>query len=161
MMKAHRKTIALGITMVFLVLAGTAVACGSMGAGLGKTRGQALTSVLTTLFLPMIVLVPVELGILNLVGGLREKMWSTYAACLVAKGISVVAVSFAVVYGMSGGIIAVELFYSFMHFMISYSILVRVSTNAIPTAAFISTIIPWLYSAGIPVTYGLMAYIYR
>jgi len=155
--KAHAVTwIALGA----LLLAELSFACGSMG--LGTNRGQAFTSIGLILFLPMIILIPVEWLILKEYGELGEKTTRAYAACLFAKPVAVAAVYFfAAKMGQIKGVIAAELIYSLVHFAVSLSILKfefkNDGRNFIQTAAIISTFIPWSYSIGVPLTYFLVA----
>jgi hypothetical protein len=122
----------------------------------GVSTGQALSLIATILFLPMLLLIPVELAILKHVGGLGDKTWTAYGCCLVAKIVAVAFVTGAATIGMVKGVIAAEALYSLAHFVFAYLIIKDWSRNAIQTAALISTVIPWLYSAGIPFTYYVL-----
>ena len=118
--------------------------------------GEVLTLASMVLFAPMIVLIPVELAILKRVGALGDNYWTAYFFCLGAKVAGIVLVTGAAAIGTVREVVVAEALYSLTHFVFSYLILRSMSPNPLETAALISTVIPWLYSAGIPFTYFLM-----
>lgn len=157
-LNGRRPQIIFGLVFAVLCVAGSSHACGSMGRNI--SRGQLFTAVGTIIFLPMLLLIPLEIAILKKIGGLGDKVWTAYGWCLLAKAIGVAAVAgVALVMDWSDaiwGIIGSEVFYSATHFLVSYGILTTVFKkdiqNTLDTAGLISTVIPWLYSLGIPVT---------
>ncbi|MEQ1917907.1 MAG: hypothetical protein ABL955_01800 [Elusimicrobiota bacterium] len=144
----------------FVWVAGPAAACGSMApmsnGDVITMAGAVLTFASIVLFAPMIVLIPVELAILKRVGALGDKYWAAYFYCLGAKVAGVALVTGAAAIGTVREVVLAEALYSLTHFVFSYLILRSMSPNPIETAALISTVIPWLYSAGIPATAFLM-----
>ena len=145
----------------FVWVAGPAAACGSMApmsnGDIISIAGAAITFASIVLFAPMIVLIPVELAILKRVGALGgDDLWATYFFLLGAKVAGVVLVTAATAMGTVKEVIVAEALYSLTHFVFSYLILKSKSPNPLETAALISTVIPWLYSAGIPATAFVM-----
>lgn len=147
---------------LFLVICCTAFAhaCNSMA----NNRWGLITSFSIPLLLPMVLLIPAELSILRNIGGLEFEYVQAYLYCLPAKIIPLVFLSvFYKVFGVMDGFFAFvlgELAYSAIHFIISFMILngkFRNETkNVVLTATLISTVIPWAYTAGIPLTLMLM-----
>lgn len=166
LLRKRTETPIFGITIALLLIAGPALACGSTFRNI--SRGEAFTIWGATLFLPMVLLIPMEIAILKRIGGLGSKVWAAYAWCLLAKGLGGATVAgVAMLIDWSGtisGIIGSEALYSATHFLVSLGILsIKFnvdSKNAVQTAALISTVIPWLYSLGIPATAFLMLVFY-
>lgn len=154
----------LGLALVPLFFPESTNACGSMGRNI--SRGQVFTAVGAILFLPMLLLIPLEIAILRKIGGLGDRVWAAYGWCLLAKVLGVAAAAGAVLVlemDNAWGIVVLEGFYSAIHFLVSYGILSTVFKkdvqNALDTAGLISTVIPWLYSLGIPATAFLVVVI--
>jgi hypothetical protein len=140
---------------LWLALASSALACGSMGLDDPRTRAIFTAAV----FGPMVALIPVELGLLRWLGGLRERFIQAYLACLSAKFVGVLFVSWGAGLKLVDGIVAAELTYSLGHFLVSLAVLGGFfglgGQRLVLCAAAISTLIPWLYSLALWFFIGL------
>lgn len=140
---------AIAASIVWLSFPVTAWACGSMGLDDPRIRNTLTAAV----FLPMVALIPVEMGLLRWVGGLGHRMITAYLACLPAKVAGVFLVWYAAELSLIQGVVAAELAYSIGHCLISYLVLsqaFQLKGKALTlTSVLISTVIPWLYSLGL------------
>lgn len=134
-----------GLLFLLIGLTTDAMACGRMG----LDRPGVGPAIFTAIFLPMVLLVPVEIFALNLFSNLGSRTVPAYVACLFAKFCGILLVVFAA-FALGNDFIVAELLYSLTHFIVSLIILSAgfnlTGTTLIASSAVISTVIPWLYS---------------
>jgi hypothetical protein len=133
---------------LWLAVPVAAWACGSMGLNDPRVGG----TIMAAIFLPMLVLMPVEMAFLRVAGGI-ERFFVAYLACLPAKAVGLFVVATAAQAKVINGVVAAELTYSAAHFLTACLVLgvaFRLRWKELLLAsALISTLIPWLYSLGL------------
>lgn len=122
------------------------LACGNIAARPGH-----LVDATNLIFIPMILLVPLELAIIKWITGFGWATVRVYIWLVLAKILAIIAViTLLDFFDFFRTLLFIELFYSLAHFTVSFFVLSKVfnlqGNRLFYSSLLVSTLIPWLYS---------------